>query len=103
MRGDFLAFGRVKIFEVSLGERFVAIAPGDFIHDSNWRLGENAGGGYDDFKLSLAELRKGGGRAASAGVEHGNILIKLGDVIAGFGVVTVAGFQRGAVRGKISP
>lgn len=120
---DFLCFGGVEELEVGLGDFAGAALVNDFVHDGDRRFGEDADGRRDDLVLVGAELLKdemgfvfpreedvsefaldeGVGGAAGAGVEDGDVLIELGDELAGFGLIELVGLQRVAPRSEVVP
>jgi len=104
--GELLSLGRVKIVEVRLGHFFRTVFFRDFVHHGDWRLGQNADAGRDDFVLVFPQfihrqkrfifpadqhiadlaLHEGVGGASGGGIQHWNMLIEFGDELLSFGL-----------------
>ena len=103
---DLLALGRVEILQIGLGHRPRPLLVDVLVDDRDRRFGEDAERRRDDLDLVLgfsegeirlvlprqqdvadAALDERGGRAARAGVQHGNVAIQLRDEVPRLGVV----------------
>src|SRR6266436_5291694 len=123
LRGDFLAFRSIKIFQVGLGDGPSAAFVDNFIDDTYRRLCQNANRGHDNLDLIRAQLfnpeksfvlprnqnianspfdecRRG---SAGAGVEHGNVLVEGSDELLSFRIALVGFAQLVAPGAEVIP
>src|SRR6266516_676084 len=120
---DFLAFVAVEMFQVGFGHRFGSVFSGGFVHHADLWLSEDARGWGHDVELVFAEfvaaeknlilpivqdvadtaLDKGGGGAARAGVQHGNILVEPADKSFGLGFIAAGPAPLKSPGGQIIP
>ena len=123
LRRDGLTFGRVKEFEIRFCNLFGAALLHHAIHPGDRRLGEDAERGVDDLELVAAvflhgekgfvfprdehvtdaALHEGRGRSAGAGVEHGDVLEELSQVLNRLGRVAAVVLRGPRPGGKVVP